>query len=432
MLNTFLLKFVNSTIFKSFIMTIILINTLTTAFYATFSKHPSTYKLELQILEVLDAVFLAIYTIELVLKVWITPRSFFYNGFNCFDFFVLVLSYSQIVMVKAGSQNIGAFKVLRSVRALRPLRSVSFIGGLQVIVTALLTTLRTSFLHIMTLLSIIMFVFGIMGYYMFGYTELNNHPNDWDKLSSAFLSLFVLVTAEGWPTIELELNHVTPVPAMSWSRAYIILFLFIGHFVFSNLFVAVIIGQIDKATSAYEIKKETKHKMDLDKRKIRVESQQATDIQRMLKNQKSKHESETFRKHVIGMYKYMRKDEFTVHKGKVVLVPLWIGAFLQELDRQQKSSLKIINLNHENCTTLGEIMTKMAGQAGDENETIMEGNNSGSFLNRPSRRNGVQHQADIPNIFMRCWLSSCGCEFDDCNCTAHSQQQECYSAQRIQ
>ena len=96
MFNTFLLKFVNSTVFKSFIMTIILINTLTTAFYATFSKHPSTYKLELQILEILDAIFLAIYTIELVLKVWIKPRSFFYNGFNCFDFFVLVLSYSQV------------------------------------------------------------------------------------------------------------------------------------------------------------------------------------------------------------------------------------------------------------------------------------------------------------------------------------------------
>ena len=54
------------------------------------------------------------------------------------------------------------------------------------------------------------------------------------------------MTAEGWPNIELDLNHVFPPPAMSWNRAYIILFLFIGHFVFSNLFVAVIIGQIDK------------------------------------------------------------------------------------------------------------------------------------------------------------------------------------------
>ena len=98
MFNTFLLKFVNSGIFKSFIMSIILINTLTTAFYATFSKDPASYQLELKILEILDAIFLAIYTVELVLKVWIKPRFFFYNGFNCFDFFVLVLSYSQVML----------------------------------------------------------------------------------------------------------------------------------------------------------------------------------------------------------------------------------------------------------------------------------------------------------------------------------------------
>ena len=67
--------------------------------------------------------------------------------------------------------------------------------------------------------------------------------------------------------------------------------------------------------------------MDLDKRKIRVESQQATDIQKMLKDQKSKTESASFRKHVIGMYKYMRRDEFSVYKGKVALVPLWVCYF---------------------------------------------------------------------------------------------------------
>ena len=40
-------------------------------------------------------------------------------------------------------------------------------------------------------------------------------------------------------------------------------------------------------------------------------------------------------------------------------------------------------------------MNKMAGEAGDENETI-DKDNSGTFFNRPSRRNGVQHQADLP------------------------------------
>ena len=55
------------------------------------------------------------------------------------------------------------------------------------IVTALLTTLRTSFLHIMTLLSILMFVFGIMGYYMFGYTDPTSAQSEWGSFSRAFL-----------------------------------------------------------------------------------------------------------------------------------------------------------------------------------------------------------------------------------------------------
>ena len=37
-----------------------------------------------------------------------------------------------MILMKFGSDNLGVFKVLRSIRALRPLRSVSFVGGLQV------------------------------------------------------------------------------------------------------------------------------------------------------------------------------------------------------------------------------------------------------------------------------------------------------------
>ena len=78
------------------------------------------------------------------------------------------------------------------------------------------------------------------------------------------------------------------------------------------------------ATSDYEVKRQTKHKMDLDKRKKRVESQQANDIQKMLDNQKSKHESDKFRKHVVGMYRFMRRDEFVVTRSKAYCLPLWV------------------------------------------------------------------------------------------------------------
>ena len=44
----------------------------------------------------------------------------------------MLLTLQQLILVKIGVDNLGVFKVLRSIRALRPLRSVSFIGGLQV------------------------------------------------------------------------------------------------------------------------------------------------------------------------------------------------------------------------------------------------------------------------------------------------------------
>ena len=56
-------------------------------------------------------------------------------------------------------------------------------------------------------------------------------------------SLFILVTAEGWTDVMTSLR---------WSSAnfglyfFIISFLFIGHFIFGNLFVAVVIEQIDR------------------------------------------------------------------------------------------------------------------------------------------------------------------------------------------
>lgn len=112
-------------------MGIILINTVTTALYATMSRKPAAFEMELICLEAVDSFFLGIYTVEFVLKLSARPRGFFHNGFNCFDVVVLIMSYAQLILVKIGVDNLGVFKVLRSIRALRPLRSVSFIGGLQ-------------------------------------------------------------------------------------------------------------------------------------------------------------------------------------------------------------------------------------------------------------------------------------------------------------
>ena len=69
---------------------------------------------------------------------------------------------------------------------MRTLRFISFLKGLQVLVTALIQTFRSSVLYLLLLLLIIMFLFGIMGYYFFGYDKQGDKEN-WGTLGTAFL-----------------------------------------------------------------------------------------------------------------------------------------------------------------------------------------------------------------------------------------------------
>ena len=61
--------------------------------------------------------------------------------------------------------------------------------GLQVLVTALIDTIRKSVINIVALLLLTMFLFGIMGYYFFGYRE-DGDKEHWGDLGRAMLTLF--------------------------------------------------------------------------------------------------------------------------------------------------------------------------------------------------------------------------------------------------
>lgn len=77
--------------------------------------------------------------------------------------------------------------------ALRTLRTISFIEGLQVLVSALIDTIRKSVLNVVILLAMLMLFFGVVGYYIFGYDE-DGDKLRWGTLNSAMLTLFAFVT----------------------------------------------------------------------------------------------------------------------------------------------------------------------------------------------------------------------------------------------
>ena len=66
-------------------------------------------------------------------------------------------------------------------------------------VDAFLITLKTNVLDVLVLLLIVIFIFGILGHYLFGTSSNANYSlKDWGNIGNSFYTLLVLVCADGW------------------------------------------------------------------------------------------------------------------------------------------------------------------------------------------------------------------------------------------
>ncbi|HET9404621.1 MAG TPA: ion transporter [Burkholderiales bacterium] len=199
-------------------------------------------------------IILGIFIFEVVLKLAaVSPRFglYFGNGWNLFDFTVVVLSLIPAT---------GEFAlVARLVRVLRVLRLVSTVPQLRLIVATLVRSIP-SMGHVILLMSIIFYIYAITGYHLF-------HEHDaehWGTLGAALLTLFQMVTLEGWVEVMDTAMEVHP-----WSWIYFVTFVLIGTFVMLNLFIAVVINNLDasKAAELEELRDPVTHEEVLDELK---------------------------------------------------------------------------------------------------------------------------------------------------------------------
>ena len=85
-----------------------------------------------------------------------------------------------------------------------------------------------------------MYVFANMGYYLFGYgsTPGSLTYKNWGTLGGAMYTLQVFVTVDGWLDLQKETESEN---VALFSRFFTIIFIFVGHFIFTNLFIGVVI-----------------------------------------------------------------------------------------------------------------------------------------------------------------------------------------------
>ena len=127
--------------------------------------------------------------------------------------------------------------VARLARLLRVLRLVSVNKDLRLIVTALVRSIP-SVGHVMMLMGVIVYIYAIIGYHLFS----EHDPENWRNLGISILTLFNIITLEGWTVVMLTAMDLNP---LAW--IYFVSFVVMGTFVVINLFIAIIINNLDDA-----------------------------------------------------------------------------------------------------------------------------------------------------------------------------------------
>jgi len=180
----------------------------------------------------INNMIIGFFVLEATLKIIaVAPRFklYFGNGWNVFDFTVVMLSILP---------STGEFATIaRMARLLRVARLISTIPELRLIVSTLVRSIP-SMGHIILLMSIIFYIYAIAGFHLFH----EHDPEHWRSLPIALLTLFRVVTLEDWTDVMYTAMEMDP-----WAWIYFVSFVVLGTFVIINLFIAVVLNNLEEA-----------------------------------------------------------------------------------------------------------------------------------------------------------------------------------------
>ncbi|XP_034983214.1 voltage-dependent L-type calcium channel subunit alpha-1C isoform X2 [Zootoca vivipara] len=250
-------------------------------------------------LERVEYLFLIIFTVEAFLKViayglLFHPNAYLRNGWNLLDFIIVVVGLFSAILEQAtkadGVNSIGGkgagfdVKALRAFRVLRPLRLVSGVPSLQVVLNSIIKAM-VPLLHIALLVLFVIIIYAIIGLELFMgkmhktcYVSLSETPaeeepspcapvlahgrqcqngtecragwegpkhgiTNFDNFAFAMLTVFQCITMEGWTDVLYWVNDAI---GRDWPWIYFVTLIIIGSFFVLNLVLGVLSGEFSK------------------------------------------------------------------------------------------------------------------------------------------------------------------------------------------
>ena len=176
------------------------------------------------LLKTIDRIILAVFVVEIALRMYAYRAAFWRDPWSLFDFAVVA-----IALVPAS----GPFSVLRALRVLRVLRLLTMVPSMRRVVGALLAAIP-GLGSISLVLAIIFYVFGVIGTNLFAET----HPQWFGTLGRSLYTLFQVMTLESWSMgISRPVMETHP---FAW--LFFVIFILVATFTMLNLFIAIIVN----------------------------------------------------------------------------------------------------------------------------------------------------------------------------------------------
>ncbi|XP_045525614.1 muscle calcium channel subunit alpha-1-like isoform X1 [Pieris brassicae] len=271
--------------FEYMILTTIFANCIA---LAVFTPYPASDTNNTnQILEKVEWVFMAIFTGECVMKIiaygfLMHPGAYLRNAWNSLDFTIVTIGIvSQLLQVI--SKDLFDVKALRAFRVLRPLRLVSGVPSLQIVLNSILKAMVPLF-HIAFLVLFVIIIYAIIGLELFSgvlhdtcfdnetkkmvddpfpcsrEADVGNHCDEgqickdywvginfgitnFDNIGYAMLTVFQCITLEGWTDI---MYAIADVKGNTWVWIYFVTLVIFGNFFVMNLILGVLSGEFSK------------------------------------------------------------------------------------------------------------------------------------------------------------------------------------------
>ncbi len=220
-------RFVEHPRFTAAITALIVVNAVTLG----LETSPAAVAAAGDLLRGVDRAILAVFVVELALRITAHGARFFRGAWNWFDLVIVGISLLPAT---------GPLSVLRALRVLRVLRLVSVVPQMRTVVESVARSLP-GLGSIALLLVVFFYVFAVLATKLFGAV----HPLWFGDLGASLFSLFQVMTLESWTTIARGVMQTH-----EWAWLYFLCFILVSTFTVLNLFIAVIVNAMQEQHAA--------------------------------------------------------------------------------------------------------------------------------------------------------------------------------------